>query len=927
MMKESTNIRSLLKGLTKLNSVEDVRRENNCYALTDAGKVKAISLSNEHKNAKNLSRLILEEEAVALQYINVSGIETLHEIVFRAALPELIYADFSRCNLTEITLPPGFLKLEQLYLHKNKLQQIIFKGPCPEMILLDLANNQLTDFSLPAGFEKLAYLYLPENKLKSLQLPEDAEELNIIHLKNNHLKTIPGNIQNFLKLETIYLGNNPLEGISKEIVSGDASGNAITTLIGWLQTESDNKLHLHQAKMILVGNGMVGKTSIALRLLDKKAILPSTDDRTPCLEVKDYIVKEMPAKVTGLENSIDFNFKIWDFGGQGKYREIQQLFCSRKSLYVFVTSPDDNQDNDDYIGYEYWLSMVNTYSHEKDQDRYSPILYVLNKIDLEVGLIDEKKIKGQFPNVEQFVKISADKLVNFDVFEIIIRNTVSAISPDIFTDRYSERWFEVIEKLKHNEKETVPFTAYEELCKSVEMSDKQQDAWIWVLDRIGEVIYFGNNPELKETIVLDPEWVKNAFVNVIDSPLVQAEGYLKQEFYSSIWKNIEDEQQDKLLKLLKAYRLAYPVSIKGKQAYVVPSAMFNILKPLLKDYPHLKAKPDYQFQFIFDPFIPAGTVNKLMVVMYRHIYNDIKWYNGCILHDPSSNVYAEIEEDWKAHAVSLKMFGKDSEGFYNAIVNELNVLIEELKVTKYLDKLHFKSLVYRNGNYRNYDDLVEEGVKIWDIGEKVSRGKNSPEIFFSYAWGDKEEEGESREKVVNEVYDSLKKEGYTVIRDKMDLGYRGFISEFVDRIGKGDLIVVVTSDKYFRSPYCMYELYKIALDSKLDRHHFADRVLPIAFEFIDFADPVVIELYADYWTNRYNKMAGLFSRKSNLMKQPQFDLLDQIRTIYYYYGDIVGWLSNMNCLNVDILKKNDFEVIRKAIKEKFGNSTEEKPLD
>ncbi len=29
------------------------------------------------------------------------------------------------------------------------------------------------------------------------------------------------------------------------------------------------------------------------------------------------------------------------------------------------------------------------------------------------------------------------------------------------------------------------------------------------------------------------------------------------------------------------------------------------------------------------------------------------------------------------------------------------------------------------------------------------------EIFFSYAWGDENEQGESREKIVNELYESL----------------------------------------------------------------------------------------------------------------------------------------------------------------------------
>ena len=179
MMKESTSIRSLIKGLTQLKSVDEVRRENNCYAQDNVGNILAISISKENTSTRNLRRLILGNESIGLQYLNLSGITVLREIVFKQALPELFYADISRCALTNFSLPSGFNILEQLYLHNNRLQQITFQGACSKMVLLDLAKNQLSSFSLPSGFTELAYLYLPDNKLKSLQLPADVEKLNI----------------------------------------------------------------------------------------------------------------------------------------------------------------------------------------------------------------------------------------------------------------------------------------------------------------------------------------------------------------------------------------------------------------------------------------------------------------------------------------------------------------------------------------------------------------------------------------------------------------------------------------------------------------------------------------------------------------------------------------------------------------------------
>jgi internalin A len=46
-------------------------------------------------------------------------------------------------------------------------------------------------------------------------------------------------------------------------------------------------------------------------------------------------------------------------------------------------------------------------------------------------------------------------------------------------------------------------------------------------------------------------------------------------------------------------------------------------------------------------------------------------------------------------------------------------------------------------------------------------------------------------------------------RDKDEMKHGDRISDFMDRIGEGDLVYVFLSDKYLKSPFCMYELHAI----------------------------------------------------------------------------------------------------------------------
>ena len=50
------------------------------------------------------------------------------------------------------------------------------------------------------------------------------------------------------------------------------------------------------------------------------------------------------------------------------------------------------------------------------------------------------------------------------------------------------------------------------------------------------------------------------------------------------------------------------------------------------------------------------------------------------------------------------------------------------------------------------------------------------------------------------------------------------ITPFMQRIGAGDRVFVILSEKYLRSPYCMFELCEIWRHSRGDEAHFRRRV-------------------------------------------------------------------------------------------------------
>jgi hypothetical protein len=197
-------------------------------------------------------------------------------------------------------------------------------------------------------------------------------------------------------------------------------------------------------------------------------------------------------------------------------------------------------------------------------------------------------------------------------------------------------------------------------------------------------------------------------------------------------------------------------------------------------------------------------------------------------------------------------------------------------------------------------------------------------VFISYAWG---EDTSEREAIVNQLDQSLQRRGLKIIRDKRDLGYKGSIRKFMERIGEGDIIIVVISDKYLRSKNCMYELVQIAKNKQ-----FVDRVFPIVLSDAKIYDAGDRLDYVEHWEKekaRLNTKIRELSDFSNLDSiQQELNDVDDFRD---EIDELAGLLKDMNTLNPSMHRDSDFSELFTAIEKrmkdfgaKVGSAIEDK---
>jgi internalin A len=183
-----------------------------------------------------------------------------------------------------------------------------------------------------------------------------------------------------------------------------------------------------------------------------------------------------------------------------------------------------------------------------------------------------------------------------------------------------------------------------------------------------------------------------------------------------------------------------------------------------------------------------------------------------------------------------------------------------------------------------------------------------PEIFVSYAWGDdKTLEGRQRGEVVERLRQKLGEWGYQVVRDTHVMRAGDLISNFMKRIGRADHVLVILSDKYLHSPYCMSELHYIYERSLGEKGEFLHRIIPLALEDAKIDGWRDRAAHAKYWKREYQDMEA----NTQDLGVEDFRRYRMVQRWHSDIGDILVFIADkLSPRGFDAIVDDDFRAVR-----------------
>lgn len=178
------------------------------------------------------------------------------------------------------------------------------------------------------------------------------------------------------------------------------------------------------------------------------------------------------------------------------------------------------------------------------------------------------------------------------------------------------------------------------------------------------------------------------------------------------------------------------------------------------------------------------------------------------------------------------------------------------------------------------------------------------QVYASYAW-----KVEEQTQILDKLTTVCQSHNIRILRDKDEIGYRESIQAYMSQLVASDAIILVLSDAYFKSQYCMYELCEI-----YKRKDFLKRVYPIVIDGTRFHKANERIPYIRHWEQEVAELNdGLKSIRTGNMSAASLAEIKEYEDFARMIDNLLVALGDMSALTQDVHVNSDFQELIKKL--------------
>jgi len=654
---------SPLAGLSALQTLYVWRTKVSDLApLTGLSALQTLNVSST-----NVSDLAPLAGLSALQtlYVSLTQVSDLAPLAGLSALQTL---DVVRTQVSDLAPLAGLSALHALDVSDTQVADLAPLAGLSALQTLDVPGTQVSDLAPLAGLSALQTLDVSGTQVGDLAPLAGLSALQTLDVSLTQVTDLSALVpmiargcpvrwsSNSWEGPGIYVEDCPLTNPPPEIVN---QGN--DAILNYFRERARGEVdHLYEAKMLILGEGGAGKTSLERRLYEPAQPLPTEKETTKGISIYRHEFT--------LGNGRRFRLNVWDFGGQEIYHATHQFFLTRRSLYLLVddTRKDHKSVSDE--GFKYWLELIDVFGG------HSPVLIFQNEKAGRSKAIDIGGIKGRYDNVKE---LYAGNLEHPDAADRL-REGIEFCAAHLthIGEQLPARWIQVRADIEVRAGEAPHISQHEYFeiyGRHMEFDRARALHLSRYLHDLGVFLHFQDDPLLARTVILQNRWATEAVFRILDDETVKAQfGRFNTADCERLWQDSAyGDMHPELLALMQRFELCYELRDSRPPTWLAP----QLLPPSKPTELVGWGEPvDLVLRYRYD-FLPKGVISRLTVRLHRFVSNpNMAWVTGVLFQRESTAALVEVLAN--GSEIELRARGPEHKALLSVIAADLDALNE-----------------------------------------------------------------------------------------------------------------------------------------------------------------------------------------------------------------------------------------------------------
>jgi len=725
-----TNLTTLYLNGNQLTSIPAELTQLTNLTLLDLDNNQLKSIPAELGKLTNLTELLLYGNQLTSIPPELGKLTNLTTLYLSGNQLTSIPAELTQLtNLTELhlgenqlkSIPPELGKLTNLtflFLDNNQLTSIPPElGKLTKLTTLDLDNNQLT--SIPpelAQLTELKTLRLHSNRLTNV--PKELGQLKSLQqfsLHGNQLKIVPPELGQLPKLWDLTLLGNPLE--SPPIHSVEQGTKAI---LAYLRGLEKAKVYKWEAKLLIVGQAGVGKTELVKALRGEHF---GGENATEGVLIRPLEMKH-PTK-----SGVTIRLNMWDFGGQEIQQATHQFFYSERALFVLAWNARENYEQaklNDWLELIQARASVQAKSQTSEEGWRVPVLLVATHRDLWRPDIPYQELERQFPGIRFLGLVEWSNKTRRGMEGLLKALAEAGADLPLMGMSWPGDWEKVEDELAERVKKKesrMPLAELWGLMEEAEVSEESRGFLTRALDGMGKIRAFLDDEELRETVVLDPQWLTSRIARVLknedkDSKAICKHAILRRKHWGVFWSGEAEETQRLFVKMMRNFDLVYELEDSPDAWLVVQLLPYQLgesdSKRMRELWSGYEEQPEITMKFRLEQSIPPGIPTWFIAREHRFSL-ELHWRLGVMLaDDPEKPRHLGLVQAFpEQRYLKLTVRGPMPHNFFVLLRDGLEVTLKRFSGLKVKRKVpcpgHDGEECEHEFDFRDLEGFVERG--------------------------------------------------------------------------------------------------------------------------------------------------------------------------------------------------------------------------